>query len=135
MKNIIRISAAALAAIALLLCFASCTPHPYEEKYVLYIGYSDKTDAELAAFKDQIDGIVLSHVSGYSFWIAEGGWTDGDGKFTDETAFVYSFNFADKSDIIALANEIIEKLPETSILFETQYTSAVHSSSEGFPKK
>ncbi len=113
--------------------FTSCEDDSpkYQEKYVLYIGFED-LDENITYNK--IDEICRKYTTGYTLQEGAGGWTDDSGNFITEKTLIYSFNFAEKSDIIAIANEVKSLAEVSGVLFEIQYTNAVHSSSSDFPK-
>ncbi len=112
----------------------ACTNDSAEEKYVLYVGFPEKTDEEKDAIINKINEICKNHIQGFTLCEGTGGWTDDSGKFIEEDTLIYSFNFTDRKKVAAIANEVLDTVSESAVLFETQYTSAVHSSSENFPK-
>ncbi len=97
-----------------------------EEKYVLYIGLNDKdTYTQEISTKEAteiVNDICLKYTQGYTVSEANGGWTDETGIVTRENTLVYTFYGVSEEQINSIADEVIEKLNQNSVLVETQKT-------------
>jgi hypothetical protein len=98
-------------------------------QYILYIGTNDRDTYEQIIQTDEaveiVNGICAKHVEGYTMSHAKGGWVDEKGVLTQENTLVYTFAYADESDVAAIMDEILTALNQNSILVERRDISSV----------
>ena len=91
-------------------------------KYVMYIGLNDKDSYEQIISKEDaeeiIDNICLKYVDGYTIQEATGSWVDEKENVTCEETIVCYFNDADEGTVYKIADEVIEKLNQNTVLIE-----------------
>ena len=91
-------------------------------KYIMYVGLNDKdTYSQIVSTyeaKSIIDGICIKYVNGYTIQDANGVWADETERFTYENTVVCYFSDTDLETIHKIADEIIEKLNQNSVLIE-----------------
>lgn len=97
-------------------------------QYVLYIGTNDKDTYEQVIPTEQsreiINNICAKYVEGYTSSEAQGGWVDEKGVLTQESTLIYTFTYADESDIIAIMDDVLIALNQNSILVERRNISS-----------
>ena len=94
-----------------------------KEQYVMYIGTNDKNTYKQEIPTDEakkiVDEICLKHFDGYTIQDAVGSWKDETGKSTHENTIVCYFDYADKNEVYEVADEIVKKLNQNTVLIET----------------
>ena len=92
------------------------------EQYVMYIGTNDKDTYKQEIPTDEakkiVDEICLSHFDGYTIQEASGAWKDETDTITHEYTIVCYFDGADSETVHKVADEVIEKLNQNTVLIE-----------------
>ena len=93
-----------------------------ENKYLLYIGTNDRETylprMPLAEARGIVNDICKKYVDGFSVQALQGAWEDEQGVWTSEDTLVYSISGADEGAIIAIMDEALQALNQSSILVE-----------------
>lgn len=93
-----------------------------DRQYVMYIGTNDKDTYKPEISTDEakniVDEICLKYFDGYTIQDAVGSWKDETGTSTHENTIVCYFDNADKQTVYAVANEVIKKLNQNTVLIE-----------------
>ena len=91
-------------------------------QYVMYVGLNDKDTYEqiisTEEAKEIIDGICFRYLDGYTIQEANGSWIDEKQNPTSEQTIVCYFNDADEGTVYRIADEVIEKLNQNTVLIE-----------------
>lgn len=94
-----------------------------ERTYRLTVGLNDKDTCKQEIPTEEAINIVIDtiirYVSGYTIHIGNGGYIMNDtGKLTQEQSIIIDMMYADKSDVIAFADELKASLNQESILYQ-----------------
>ena len=91
-------------------------------QYVMYVGLNDKdTDEQIISKEDAkeiIENICFKYVEGYTIQEASGSWVDEENNSIHEQTIVCHFDDADESAVHKIADEVIEKLNQSTVLIE-----------------
>ena len=91
-------------------------------QYVMYVGLNDRdTYTQLISTeeaKQLIDEICFRYLDGYTIQDAAGSWVDEKGNATREQTIVCYFNGADKAVVYKIADEVIDRLNQNTVLIE-----------------
>ena len=94
----------------------------YTTQYVMYVGLNDKDTYEQMISAEEakkiIDGICFSYLDGYTIQDAVGSWVDEKENATREQTIVCYFNGADESTVYKIADEVINRLNQNTVLIE-----------------
>lgn len=128
MSNKISVFAVILSIVSIVIStgvmFKCCVDNEYiDQQYVMYVGTNDKdtykSEISVDEAKNIVDEICLKHFDGYTIQDAVGSWKDETGTSTHENTIVCYFDNADKQTVYAVANEVIKKLNQNTVLIET----------------
>ena len=91
-------------------------------QYVMYVGLNDKDLYEQVIpteeAKQIIDDICFSYLKGYTIQDAAGSWVDEKNEATREQTIVCYFNDAEEAAVYKIADEILDKLNQNTVLIE-----------------
>jgi len=91
-------------------------------QYILYIGTNDMDTYEQIIPVDEavdiVNAIITKYAGGYTMQHARGGWVDETGTLTQENTIIYTIDYAEESDIIAIMDEVLSALNQNAILME-----------------
>ena len=101
-----------------------------EIEYTLYIGTNDKDTFKLEMTLDEARNIVYNTMldyfsDGFTMSDANGVWKDENDTITLEYTFICIIEHADKSEVYKVADELIEKLNQNTILIVSNYVESV----------
>lgn len=104
-------------------------PKP-EIEYTMYVGTNDKETYQLEMPLDEARAIVhntmMDHFSdGFTMYDAKGVWRDESNVVTLEYTFVCIVEYGPKSEVYKAADELIEKLNQSTILVVSNSVSKV----------
>ena len=129
MNNKTGMIAIILSVIAIALSVANLVPSTSDSpdvQYVMYIGTNDKDTNESLCTPDEAKGIVedvlVDHFGGYTIQEANGGWED-EGTRYQEYSVVAILSDTDLESVHVAADELREKLNQSSILIQTNKTT------------
>ena len=92
-------------------------------QYVMYVGLNDRdTYEQIISTEDAkkiIDDICFEYLDGYTIQDASGSWIDEKDNATREQTIVCYFNDADESTVYRIADEVIDRLNQNTVLIET----------------
>ncbi len=93
-----------------------------DTQYVMYVGTNDKDTYQLKMTTEEakniVDEVCLKYFEGYTLQEAVGAWKDEKNNMTHEYTLVCYFDGADKETVYKAADELIEKLNQSSLLIE-----------------
>ena len=91
-------------------------------QYVMYVGLNDKDTYQQIISTEEakkiIDDICFSYLDGYTIQDAAGSWIDENENATREQTIVCYFNDADKNTVYKIADEVIDRLNQNTVLIE-----------------
>ncbi|MBQ8142100.1 MAG: DUF3574 domain-containing protein [Bacilli bacterium] len=101
-----------------------------EIEYTLYVGTNDKETYQLEMPLEEARSIIhntmMDHFSdGFTMYDASGVWRDEKNVVTLEYSFVCVLEYADKAEVYKAADELIEKLNQSTILVVANSVSKV----------
>jgi hypothetical protein len=92
-----------------------------KDKYVLYIGLNDQdTGSQIVSIQEAealVNAICVKYTGGYTEISARGGWLDNQ-QMIEENSLVYVFYDASEEEILAIMDEALDALNQSSILIE-----------------
>ena len=99
-------------------------------QYVMYIGLNDKDTYEQIIPTEEakaiVDEICFRYLDGYTIQDAQGSWVDEKGNATHEQTIVCYFNGADESAVANIADEILVRLNQNTVLIEKDEISMTY---------
>lgn len=101
-----------------------------EIEYTMYVGTNDKETYQLEMPLEEARSIIhntmMDHFSdGFTMYDASGVWRDEKNVVTLEYSFVCVLEYADKAEVYKAADELIEKLNQSTILVVANSVSKV----------
>lgn len=101
-----------------------------EIEYTMYVGTNDKETYQLEMPLEDARSIVhntmMDHFSdGFTMYDAKGVWRDEKNVVTLEYSFVCVVEYADKAEVYKAADELLEKLNQSTILVVANSVSKV----------
>lgn len=91
--------------------------------YTLCIGLNDQdTNTQLISTDDArelVNEICLKYVDGFTGSPAWGAWTDENGEMVNEQTLVYTFHGTTRENVVAIMDEVLTALNQSSILMLT----------------
>ncbi len=101
-----------------------------EIEYTLYVGTNDKETYQLEMPLEEARSIIhntmMDHFSdGFTMYDASGVWRDEKNVVTLEYSFICVLEYADKVEVYKAADELLEKLNQSTILVVANSVSKV----------
>ena len=98
------------------------------ERYVLYIGISDKdTQEEKLTIEEAaalVSDLCFVHTDSFTYIVARGAWMSDHNTQFFENTLIYFFYDVDEASMSALMDDILVQLNQESILVERQLVDA-----------
>ena len=102
--------------------------------YTLCIGLNDQdTNTQLITAdeaRQRVNEICLRYVDGFTGNLAWGAWTDENGEMVNEQTLVYTFHGTTREAVVAIMDEVLPALNQSSILMLTNSCDPVFYSGQ-----
>lgn len=99
------------------------------DRYVLYVGISDKDTREEKLTVDEaallVSRICFKHTESFTYVVAKGAWLSDENTQFFENTLIYYFYDVDEATINAIVDEVLSALNQESVLLERQKVDTV----------